>query len=429
MQSMNCANREGQRALLAVGVLALALIGLGVAPAHASETLEACAVEPLVAGGGNYGTLAGRVLVDPTGGGSDEFIVTFDTTPATSYYFGTYRGHYDIPGTWYITGYHVDVACLENGDDFPVNNGGNPRVGRFEYSNKKAMWTQQVEVAIEAPYYCADGFYVAAHATVSTCKDCASETAWAVEAPFSWVYGGSSWAQFFLVDTAACATPSAPPVSPPNRKPIANPDSYEVKADMQLTVLSSEGVLKNDSDPDGDSLQVKNPGTFPSYAGGAFSLSFDGSFVYTPKAGFTGTDWFTYEATDGTLYSSPAKASIQVTRNDPVVTPPPPAVATCYQCEGLACLLDAKSTECGPGQDLCFTNVEDRNGVVRTINRGCGSRTDIPAPSVPSDTCKNVEVALLGADTNCRFYCDGVTNTGCNNPPSLIPVNGRVPAW
>lgn len=53
----------------------------------------------------------------------------------------------------------------------------------------------------------------------------------------------------------------------------------------------SEDVLRNDS---GATAVVRHS----SPAGGTVTVGADGAFVYTPKAGFKGTDSFTYTATD-----------------------------------------------------------------------------------------------------------------------------------
>ena len=47
-------------------------------------------------------------------------------------------------------------------------------------------------------------------------------------------------------------------------------------------------------------------------ANGTLSINPDGSFNYTPNAGFTGTDSFTYRAGDGTATSNVATAMITV---------------------------------------------------------------------------------------------------------------------
>jgi VCBS repeat-containing protein len=92
-------------------------------------------------------------------------------------------------------------------------------------------------------------------------------------------------------------------------------------------------VLANDSDPDGDALTATLT-TLP--ANGSVTLAPDGSFTYTPAAGFSGADTFTYTATD--THGGTATATVTIT----VVAPdgsggnsPPVAVndsyATAYQ--------------------------------------------------------------------------------------------------
>lgn len=72
--------------------------------------------------------------------------------------------------------------------------------------------------------------------------------------------------------------------------------------DVASTLMNREvqgNVLNNDTDPDGDPLAVVLNGTAP--ANGKVFLNADGSFTYTPDAGFVGEDTFTYNATDGQL--------------------------------------------------------------------------------------------------------------------------------
>lgn len=108
-------------------------------------------------------------------------------------------------------------------------------------------------------------------------------------------------------------------VTPPaNEAPTANDDSFEVDQDGVLTV-DQPGVLGNDTDPESDPLTaalVGNP------AHGAVTLSPDGSFEYTPEAGYSGTDGFTYQADDGTSTSAPATVTITVNAVVGVNQPP-----------------------------------------------------------------------------------------------------------
>ena len=56
------------------------------------------------------------------------------------------------------------------------------------------------------------------------------------------------------------------------------------------------------------------------------TLNSNGSFTYVPNSGFTGTDTFTYQATDGTLTSPVTTDTITVTAIVPAIT----AVADSY---------------------------------------------------------------------------------------------------
>jgi large repetitive protein len=96
--------------------------------------------------------------------------------------------------------------------------------------------------------------------------------------------------------------------------PVTQGASYSVLAGQTLQVSGAQGVLSVDYDPDGDSLTVtqwSNPND------GTLSLNADGSFDYTPAAGFIGSDHFTYTASDG-VDSSTASVTINVTDSGPV---------------------------------------------------------------------------------------------------------------
>lgn len=77
--------------------------------------------------------------------------------------------------------------------------------------------------------------------------------------------------------------------------PVGNPDTYSVIPGEALTVNAANGVLANDTDPDGDSLVAELNNSVDS---GSLSLNANGSFTYTPNNGFSGLDSFTYFAVD-----------------------------------------------------------------------------------------------------------------------------------
>ncbi|MCD0461883.1 Ig-like domain-containing protein [Roseiconus lacunae] len=96
--------------------------------------------------------------------------------------------------------------------------------------------------------------------------------------------------------------------------PVAQDDSYVANAGQELVVSAAEGLLANDTDADSTTLYA-NLTTNPS--NGTVTLNEDGSFTYSPDAGFTGTDTFTYRADDGNFAADETTVSIEV-RQGPV---------------------------------------------------------------------------------------------------------------
>src|SRR5262249_31952218 len=97
---------------------------------------------------------------------------------------------------------------------------------------------------------------------------------------------------------------------PPNHAPVAQDD---VLATNQATplLITSESLLANDTDADGDKLRV----TLVAEGGpthGTLALSGTGSFLYQPKPDFVGSDSFHYFAWDGRAFSSAATVTINV---------------------------------------------------------------------------------------------------------------------
>ncbi|HAO61977.1 MAG TPA: hypothetical protein DCQ90_08780 [Erysipelotrichaceae bacterium] len=107
-----------------------------------------------------------------------------------------------------------------------------------------------------------------------------------------------------LTDTATVTIT----VNPVNDAPVAQDDSYIIDEDNPLSVPAA-GVMENDSDVDGPSLNVS---LLSDVSNGTLVLNPDGSFEYTPDANFNGVDSFTYTLTDGTLSDT---ATVTITIN------------------------------------------------------------------------------------------------------------------
>ena len=126
-------------------------------------------------------------------------------------------------------------------------------------------------------------------------------------------YRGSDSFTYSTTDTAMSSAPATVSVTVNNLAPTPADDSYSTRGGQSLSV-TAPGVLSNDTDPGSDPLTAAMV-TQPAH--GTLSLASDGSFVYTPAAGYVGADSFGYAASDG-LLSTNATASISVTDNPPV---------------------------------------------------------------------------------------------------------------
>lgn len=85
-------------------------------------------------------------------------------------------------------------------------------------------------------------------------------------------------------------------INPTNKQPIANNDFYEIDEDETLYKSAIEGVLSNDSDPDGDSLTCILD---DDVSDGTLNLYSNGSFRYSSLSNFNGEDSFRYKVSDG----------------------------------------------------------------------------------------------------------------------------------
>ncbi len=111
----------------------------------------------------------------------------------------------------------------------------------------------------------------------------------------------------------ADATAVAPPIAVDDVEGAVNEEDtlapYTTTIGKALTVSMADGVLANDYDPQGLTLLVAS---YTDPAHGTLSLDEAGGFTYEPQAGFSGTDTFTYVATNGSANSDPATVAITV---------------------------------------------------------------------------------------------------------------------
>ncbi|MBE2197677.1 MAG: tandem-95 repeat protein [Anaerolinea sp.] len=95
-------------------------------------------------------------------------------------------------------------------------------------------------------------------------------------------------------------------VTPVNDAPVANDDSVTTAENVGVTI----DVLANDTDVDGDALTVSGV-TQP--VNGAVVINADNSVTYTPAAGFSGLDSFSYTVDDSNGGSDTATVTVTIT--------------------------------------------------------------------------------------------------------------------
>ena len=115
----------------------------------------------------------------------------------------------------------------------------------------------------------------------------------------------------YFFNSAAPISPEDPALSPP----VAVDDAASVVVGTPLVLDVDNDLLGNDSDPNGDPLNLTG---FTQPSNGTVVDNGDGTLTYTPNAGFTGEDSFTYTVSDG---NSSSDATVVLTVADPLAPP------------------------------------------------------------------------------------------------------------
>ena len=124
--------------------------------------------------------------------------------------------------------------------------------------------------------------------------------------------------------TSALATVTIT-VNPVNDAPRATNNFFSLNADTTFQT-GAGALLANDFDVEGSALTTV---LASNVTRGVLVLNSDGSFSYTPNAGFFGTDLFTYRAHDGATNSATATVTLNVIPAPIVITTPPASQAVC----------------------------------------------------------------------------------------------------
>ena len=123
-------------------------------------------------------------------------------------------------------------------------------------------------------------------------------------------FSGSDTFTYSVRDAGGAEASAEVTVTVINDAPVTRPDSAETDPGVPVQI----DVLANDSDPNGDALELV---AVSAAAGGATSIVGD-AVLYEPNAGFNGTDTFTYTVRDSGGAEATGDVTVTVTNQPPV---------------------------------------------------------------------------------------------------------------
>jgi gliding motility-associated-like protein len=212
-------------------------------------------------------------------------------------------------------------------------------------------------------------------------------------------------------------------VVPKNDIPVAEPDAYTTNEDTKLEVAKADGVLKNDTDGDGEPLTA---GLTKTTTHGTLTLNPDGSFTYMPALNYNGQDSFTYVAKDGKDDSNEVVVTITVLPvNDPPVAAPDVATTNEDVAVNIAVLAnDTDVDDVLKGSMIIIVDGPDHGtAVVNTSNGKVKYTPSLNYYGNDSFTYKLKDAA--GAFSN--VVTVSITVNPVNDPPIAAPDQATTP--
>ncbi len=166
-------------------------------------------------------------------------------------------------------------------------------------------------------------------------------------------------------------------VALPNLPPVATPDNYSISRGGLLRV-AAPGVLDNDSDPTGDTLQAQ---LVAPPLSGELALNSDGSFEYIHFGGPGISDVFTYQAADATKTSATVTVTIAIT---PALPREPAGLVAFYGFDDGSGSTVTDTSESGAALDLSIASlgaVTWKTGAL-TLNSSTIVSSGVPATKI-----------------------------------------------
>jgi YVTN family beta-propeller protein/VCBS repeat-containing protein len=208
-----------------------------------------------------------------------------------------------------------------------------------------------------------------------------------------------------------------------NKPPDAINDAYTVAEDSVLTVTSTNSVLKNDVDPNGDPLTVTSK-TAPAH--GTLTMNSIGQFTYTPNANFNGTDSFNYTVSDGKGGTDTATVTITVTPvNDAPVAVGDPTVGTANLTDGaISGLVNLKDPD---GDPLTYVTASGPSNGSVVFDAAAGTYTYTPTPAARQQAAQSPGLTDTFTIRGTDPYGASVTTASITVSISPTAVPNRAP--
>ncbi|WP_186826968.1 tandem-95 repeat protein [Shimia ponticola] len=180
-------------------------------------------------------------------------------------------------------------------------------------------------------------------------------------------------------------------VNPVNDDPIANDDTAEVDEDGEVTIP----VLDNDTDTDGDDLEVISA-TSPD---GDVTINDDGTITFEPNPNFNGDTTITYTVSDGNGGEDTATVNVTVNpvNDDPVANDD--AESTDFETPVDITVLDNDTDVDGDDLEVTDATVDPAEGTVEINDDGTLTFTPADGFEGPATITYTVEDGNGGSDT------------------------------
>ena len=150
-----------------------------------------------------------------------------------------------------------------------------------------------------------DGSFTYTHSSAEAVKD-------------SFSYSVTDGTQTSQTTVSLNVLPADEPGTPENAAPTATADAYSLAEGETLSVALADGVLANDSDPEGAALTLE---LLTAPERGVLNLKADGAFSYTHDHSETLSDSFSYRISDGMgTATATVTLTIDAVEDTPVIT-------------------------------------------------------------------------------------------------------------